>query len=281
MHTRQFADAKGNFWLHNKRAGKTYASNPKQAFCETHLYTKEDSGGVKDTDLETWFSRLEGSANIIIQKILDAVRKGKTPVFSKIEVETWAKYFYMLWKRTPDALAKVATLNQANDRLTELFAEMAARGPEAAAEVAKLDTPEERKRLIQGSKVGAIEKVPGHVLAVFASRGIRILHITATGLQFAIGSLPVVRKAGSLEEETAEVWLPIAPDVAVGIGGAPGTIEIVQVNDTDAIQAFNRVTAAQSTSFASASKALIDELVAFVGTLPEAKQAWSRRCGKD
>lgn len=265
MHSRRFTDPKGGFWLHNKRAGKTYYSNPKQAFCETHLYTKESAQGAKDTSLETQFSGIEGTANTIIGRIVDAVRAEKAPALSPEELSDWATYFYMLWKRTPDALARVATLQQADSRLTELLEQLAARGPEAVAEVAKLDTPEERRRLIQGGKVGAIEQVPGDVLAVFASRGARILHITDPALQLVIGSLPVVRKQGSLHAADAEIWLPVAPDVAVG--GSPGCIEVNQVDDPASVMAINRVMARQSTSFASPSKALVEELTAFLATL--------------
>lgn len=233
MHTRRFADANGGFYLHNKRAGKTYYSNPKAAFAETHLYTTEDAEGAKDTSLETWFSSLEGAANTIIAKIVEGVRHGATPTLSQEEQSDWAQYVYMLWKRTPDALAKVATLQDADTRLTELFAQLAARSPDAAAQVAKLDTPEQRKRLIQGSKVGAIERTPGDVLEAFASRGLLILHVTDPGLSLAIGSLPIIRKAGSLHDDTAEVWVPVAPDVAVGIGGSPGSIKVLKVDDQE------------------------------------------------
>lgn len=270
MHSRRFTDAKGRFHLHNKRAGKTYPSTPKAAFAETHLYTKEDAFGAKDTSLEGWFSAVEGAANSIIEKIVTAVRANTPLTLTDAERADWDRYVYLLWKRTPDALAKVATLKDADARLTELFSEIAARGPAEAAEVAKLDNPAERKRLVQGSKVMAIEQTPGEVLKVFASRGLVVLRIVDPQLSFAIGSLPVVRKAGDLRDEASEVWLPIASDVAVGIGGEPGTITIAQVSDAEIIRDINRVTAAQSTSFAAASAPLVEDLAAFVSSLGSA-----------
>ena len=261
MHARRFTDASGRFWLHNKKAGKSYSSSPKQAFCETHLYTKEDAAGAKDTSLETWFSGLEGNANTLIEKIVAAIRAGETPSISDQERETWDRYFYMLWKRTPDALAKVPTLQQADAHLTKLFADFAALGPELAAEVAKLDTPEQRSRLVQGSKVGAIERVPGDVLEAFSDKGVMILRITDPDLHFVIGSLPVARMAGNLKDQETEVWLPIASDIAMGYAGATGPIKVIELASADEVAKLNGVIAGQSSSFASASKSTIDGLV--------------------
>jgi hypothetical protein len=55
--------------------------------------------------------------------------------------------------------------------------------------------------------------------------------------------------------------LPIASDVAVGPGLGKRKETLVELSG-DQVREFNRVVARQSTSFAAASRALVEELVA-------------------
>lgn len=262
MHAARFTDDTGKLWAFNKEGGALFYAPPKAVFAKTHLYRIEDADGQKDTSLEAEFSTLEGDASAIITKLIDGARTGKASHLTEQERATWDMYFYLQWKRTPDVHAKVASLNEAETRLDSIFAEIATRGPEAAAEVAKLDTPKERKRLIQGGKVHAIRRAPGDVLQVLASRGLVLLHVSAPDQSLAIGSLPIVRKAGDLRAEDSEVWLPIASDVAAGPGYAPGTITIVELTNAEEVWRLNLVTASQSSTFAAASKILMESLIA-------------------
>lgn len=260
MHTERFTDDKRKLWAFNKKkGGAVFHTTPKAVFAESHLYTIEAADGAKDTSLESDFSNLEGDANFIIEKLVVAARSSQPPELTPEERATWNKYFYLQWKRVPDVHAKVAPLAEADAFLDKFFAEVRARGPEAAAEVDRLDTPGERKRLIQGGKVYAIRKTPGNVLDVLSSRGLALLRITAPGESFAIGSFPIVRKQGDFDSET---WLPIASDVAVGPAFAAGTVKIIDLADSKEIWQMNKVTAGQSTTFAAASKDLMEKLVA-------------------
>ena len=262
MHAGRFTDDSGKLWAFNKKRGTLFHAPPKAVFAETHLYTIEGADGDKDTSLELDLSALEGDANLVIDKLVTAARSGKTPEITLDDHATWSMYFYLQWKRVPDVHAKVSSLTEADERLGQIFATMRARGPEAAAEVDKLDTPEQRKRIIHGGKVRSIRKTSGEVLDVLASRGLAVLRIVAPSESFAIGSLPIVRKQGDLRDSGAQAWLPIASDVAVGPAFAPGTVRIIDVADPEEIWQMNRVTAGQSTTFAAASKDLIEKLAA-------------------
>jgi hypothetical protein len=100
---------------------------------------------------------------------------------------------------------------------------------------------------LQGGKVKALERDPGTVRAALATRGVVVVRITAPGQSLAIGSLPIVRKQGTLLDSDAEVW-------------PPGVVTMGTLDDHVAIQGMNRVTAGQSTTFAAASKALVETL---------------------
>lgn len=264
MHAERFTDPSGKLWAFNKTSKSLFHAPPKAVFAETHLYTIESADGEKDTSLEAVFSTLESDANVLIEKLVAAARSGATVQLTAEERATWDLYFYLQWKRVPDVHAKVASLQEADAWLDKFFAKKRAEGPEAAAQVDALDTPEERKRLIQGGKVHAIRKAPGDVLEVLVSRGLVLLYINAPGESFAIGSFPVVRKAGDFRNQDSEAWLPIASDVAVGPGFQPGTVTIIPISDPAEIVRLNQVTAGQSTTFAAASKALMEALIAAV-----------------
>ncbi|NPC48269.1 DUF4238 domain-containing protein [Corallococcus sp. AB032C] len=262
MHAERFTDDKGKLWAFNKKSGSLFHVPPKAVFAETHLYTVEAADGVKDTSLESDFSKLESEANGILKELVAGARIGHAPQLTAQQRSGWDVYFYFQWKRVPDVHAKVGSLTQSDVLLDEIFAKMRALGPKAEAAVDKLDTPEERKRLAQGGKVHGIRHTPGDVLGILASRGLALLHITAPGESFALGSLPIVRKQGSLLEADSEAWLPVASDVAVGLGFKPNTITIIDLADPEAIWRMNRVTASQSTTFAAGSKALMEKLIA-------------------
>jgi len=261
MHAKRFTDDEGKLWVFNKKRGSLFHAQPKTVFAETHLYTIEAADGVKDTSLESDFSNLESDANSIIKELVAGARSGHALQLTVQQRETWDAYFYLQWKRVPDVHAKVGSLTQPEALLDEIFAKVRALGPKAAAEVDKLNTSEGRKRLIQGGKVQAIRYSPGEVPAILASRGLALLHITTPGESFAIGSLPIVQ-LGNLRETDSEAWLPIAPDVAVGLGFKPNTMPIIDLADPKEVWRMNMCTAVQSTTFAARSKALMEKLIA-------------------
>jgi hypothetical protein len=91
------------------------------------------------------------------------------------------------------------------------------------------------------------------------SRGIVVLHITAPGEVFAIGSFPVVRRKGDLGRTESEVWLPVASDVAIGIGDPANEITVRDV-EPEVILKINQATAVQSSMFAAPFKPLVEAL---------------------
>ena len=266
MHAERFTGENGKLWAFNKTSGNLFEAPPKGVFAETHLYTIEAADGTKDTSLESDLSSLEGSANLIIEKLVAAARSGKPPQLTEEDRAIWDVYFYLQWKRVPEVHNKVAALAEADAWLDDFFAKVRARGPAASAQVDALDTPKERKRLIQAGKVHAIRKAPTGVLEVLASRGLAVLHVATPGESLAIGSLPIVRKQGDFRQADSEAWLPVASDVAIGPAFAPGTVTIIPLADPAEIWRMNKVTADQSTTFAAASKTLVEKLVSTLKT---------------
>jgi len=261
MHLKNFLEGGVKLWVHNKVSRNTFSAAVDNIFFEKHLYTEVHFDGNKDTRLESEFADLECAARPIMEKIISSVRNKSKVLLLKEERLIWDRYFYMQWRRVPDAHARVALLENPNNFLDEFFSNARARGGEAAAQADALDTPEQRKRLVQGGKVRALKKKPGTILCILAARGLNLLHITAPGERFIIGSFPIVRQGGHLKSASSSAWLPIAWDIAVGPAGKAGAVAVTPVSDPIEIFRINKKIANGSTMFASSSKDLIDKLV--------------------
>ena len=264
MHAARFTDESGRFYVFNKAAGKVLCLTPVKAFREKHLYTIETAQGVKDTTLEATFSALETQVSEIMDKIVSAARVKKTPNLSRTERGRWDLFFYMQWKRVPDVLGKAASLRDGEAQLDKIFAQLRARYPNRTSEFDALDNPAERRRLLKAGKVQAIGTIRPEALSVLRSRGLAIAHIKSPGEPLVIGSLPIVRMKKDLRDESSEAWLPISSDVAVGLGRVGQPEILIAIDEQQRVRNLNQVIANQSTSFAAASKSLVEELVASI-----------------
>lgn len=260
MQLNRFTDEAGKLHSFNKKAGRLLYGPPKNVFVERHLYSIENEDGTKDTRLEQAFAELEGSANLIIEKIISAVSGGRAPWLSAKEKFAWDLFFYMQWKRAPDMHQKFADEVEAEGNLDEIFASLRQKFPDQTDEIDRLDTPDERRRLMHGSKVMAIASVSEDVMTLLWNRGLAVMKTYAPGEKFIIGSLPIVRFGGELGSDATEAWLPIAPDILVGIGASGSGATLFSNFGQKVVQSFNRVMASQSTIFAGPSKAVIEDL---------------------
>jgi hypothetical protein len=92
MVLRRFVDGKGRIFYLNKRAstkGVLSTKNLKNLFLETHIYSSVAKDGTKNAALETYFSGIEGKANLVIEKIVSAARTSRLPQLSSAEKDVW------------------------------------------------------------------------------------------------------------------------------------------------------------------------------------------------
>ncbi|MER9002552.1 DUF4238 domain-containing protein [Mesorhizobium sp. M0862] len=270
MLLRRFTDVKGRLAFYTKvaPAAGVIAGKPKGLFAENYLYTVEQADGSCDVELEKSFAKLEGETHSVLAMIASAARQDETPGLSVEQKRLLDQFFYMQWKRVPDMHAKSRTLQNADANIEELIDQLLEKHPDRANELQALRSPKEKARLAQGARVRAIATDVGQIMAVLDQRGLAIAR-TFEGM-FAIGSAPIVRKRGDLREPDSEAWLPIASDLAIGIGRGKGTEVLIDLS-RDQVNRFNQITAMQSTSFAAASRSLIEQLVATLPTSEDAK----------
>lgn len=248
MQLKRFTDVSGKLAVWNKRAEKLLHQAPSKAFGETHLYTTEDECGEKDTSFEKELSKIEAEANKLIDAIERAADQGRAPTFSASDKESLDLFFYTAWKRVPDFFGKAASIKEGSKLYDELLGKLRAQHPDRTEEIDALDTPENRKRLLQAGRVKALETPSQKVLGIFAFRGLTILQLPSGGDGFLIGSLPVARTQHDLDHPQAEAWMPISPRLVIGLGEQEDTITLGEF-DPARLTGFNRTIATQSTQF--------------------------------
>jgi hypothetical protein len=265
MLSKRFVDNKGNIYYFDKRAPSkgVITGIPKNIFLETHLYTFEEKDGTKNTELEAFFSKLEGDADKIIEKIVTAARQGKKPNLTDVERKNWNLFFYYQWKRTPDVFRSVHSLVEYDDTYQKALTELESIRPLTQGERSSLEDIATKKRLKKGAEVLALSDPGSQVQEVLGKMGLGIVIIQNPKKSFVIGSKPVLKlmpKGSKLGDPTAEVWLPIAHDVLVGPGPInPNEERIIKIPD-DKIREYNEAMFKQSKGIAGRSKELISSL---------------------
>jgi hypothetical protein len=208
--------------------------------------------------------RVEGQANLIIEKIVTAARQGALPGLTPEEKLQWDHYVYHQWRRVPDFYEKYRGLAEFNSTLAELVGEFERLyRPISKEEREDLERPESLDRLRQNAGVQALCTVGTDAIAALGSRGLGIAVVRNPKKSFIIGSMPLVKLTNPGETHLAhpnvEVWFPISADMAVTPSGNRGDERLVAVTD-EQVRSLNRLIARQSSTFAARSKALVASL---------------------
>ncbi|HEX9904558.1 MAG TPA: DUF4238 domain-containing protein [Propylenella sp.] len=268
MQVAWFADPSGLLFYFDKREPKKGIRHqgPRGIFHEEHFYSAVDyDTGEKDVALELYLGRVvEHKAAPVIKKIVTAARAGKTPQLTAQERADWNALVYYQMKRVPDFINRYAADLEAGYERGIIEVEEGYR-PLTESERAIVADPVTRERIIRNVRVGAQASFSQMVAAKQASIGMVIVRITDPKKAFIIGSKPVVQmKAPGFTElapEKAELWLPIASDVAVAPGGQRGSEVLLTAHDHRLIRRLNQLSAAQSSIIAGCSKKLIASLI--------------------
>lgn len=264
-HQERFVDADGFLHAYDKSRPDdgVCGRQPKNLFVEGHRYSSIRPDGSRDPALENRLAVLEGQADPIMERIVQAARRNRLPGLTADELDVWSRYFVIQWKRVPDLHLEITPDAEAGADVRRLIGELRAMFPHRAAELDVMETPEAIWRTVQNARVSSLESMSDEVEQALRARGIAILRC-APGKRFVLSSRPVAKFSlpdqGHLLNPEVEMWLPIAEDVAVGIGAGPGTERLFQAT-ADQVRYFNLTLLKQSTIIASASARLIRSLL--------------------
>lgn len=133
--------------------------------------------------------------------------------------------------------------------------------PDWRDKIDALSTPEGKARILSNARVDLLGQSSGNIMGVLKRRGIAILRIIRSNKSFIIGSRPVVKLTvagrSDLDDPSVEMWLPIASDVAVGVGLGDGGTSLYLLSDDRPIRMLNIAIARQSNVIAAKSAELV------------------------
>jgi len=261
---RQFADADGRLYYFDKRqpASGVGKRPPKYLFKKDHLYSTIERDGTRRDDLDRFYQKLEAWAAPIAKKMVTSARAKRFPQLSLVEKQTWDLFVYNQWRRVPDCYEKFAFDSVALQEMIDDFDRDVR--PLTAAEREYWQRPDVLARFWQNVCVDGLKRQSTRALRILASRGLGVALITKANKSFVTGSHPVVKLANPetphLSHPSTEMWLALAPDVAVTPAGERGEERIVTLHDDHHIRGMNEALFRQSTQIAGRSKELIISL---------------------
>ncbi len=264
-HQKRFVDEGGMLYVYDKSRPEKgiRRDQPNNLFVEGHRYSAIRPDGSRDPALEGRLSRLEGAAETVLNRIVEAARGNQTPSLTATELAIWLRYFVIQWKRVPDLHLTITTDAEAEADIRRLIAELRQVLPNRGAELDALEAPNAIRRTVQNARVSSLERIGGDVKQALLARGLGIV-CCPPGKRFVLASRPVAKFSlpgrGDLRNPEVEMWLPVAEDVAAGLGTGPGTERLVRAT-VDQVRHINLTLFEQSTIIASASRTLLRSLV--------------------
>ncbi|MDF2797436.1 MAG: hypothetical protein K0R85_180 [Devosia sp.] len=121
----------------------------------------------------------------------------------------------------------------------------------------------ELERMNRNAMIGSLASSGENVLKVLGGRGLAIIRTTKLTKSFVLGSRPVVKLTPpgttELSDHSVEMWLPVAPDVAVGVGREPGEELLFDAPDRF-VRGLNEAVLEQSSMLVARSEDLLKSL---------------------
>jgi hypothetical protein len=214
--------------------------------------------------MERHLSVLEGEAAEVVAEIIAATREGRAATLSPAQKRIWHVFFLTQWRRNPEAQRAVISDNDALEMLDEIIDDAWTLLPTRRSQIEALATPQGKERILRNVRVDALKQLSANVMDVLERRGITILRIIKTDKSFIVGSNPIVKFTPNghtdLSDPIVEMWLPIASDVAAGVGRGDGGVNLLFLDDHAPVRQLNSAIAAQSSVIAGASPTLVQSL---------------------
>lgn len=234
---------------------------PNNLFVKRDLNSTVDKHGPISAELEMWYSQLEGAIKPLTDKIINEARRGRRPLLSVAERDLWDLFFYHQQKRAPDIYDRLGVGDEFEQLLPQHLAEYEKRhGPLSDARRTEVLSPDARARIKQNASVRARSMLNSEVRDALAMRGIAI-GIAPRRRSFVLGDYPTSRRGPSsnITHPDAELWLPIAPDVAISPWGPPRSEYLAHIHG-DHVRSVNMAILENSNVIAGPACQLITSL---------------------
>ena len=197
MHSKRFADPDGVLYVFDRRFPHKdiQKRTPRNLFAEGDLYTQVGGDGTKDVSVETEFlARLESEASPVIEKIVNAARRGHPPNLSSVEKDIWVEFSYIQFKRVPETREKFTKEMRQDIRRDIDFIERIR--PLTDLELPVWDDDETMERLLRNSSIQNVQRPlskEGAEILLEKRIGVAVIRKPKPKRSFVIGSNPVVQ----------------------------------------------------------------------------------------
>ncbi|KOF22562.1 hypothetical protein AC244_03330 [Ensifer adhaerens] len=238
MLQKRFVNEQGGLWTYDSRRTENgvRADMPGNLFLEGHLYMHVGKDGVKDVSLEQDFSRLEGLADPLISKMIDATAKNRHPLLTADERVIWDQFFLQQWRRVPDIrndLMSVEAYRRAIEEAIDEFSKNVR--PVSDDEREKYLAADKMKSARNNLHVNTLKSQSPVIRNALAGRGLIFARVVNPRKSLILASRPVVKVTSStaklLSDERVHAWLAITPSLAVSPGYYGAGTHIIDLTD--------------------------------------------------
>ena len=282
---RNFCDAQDHIWMND--GTKVYSPNPKKAFVIRNLYTRSNFTNAqtganaeaffdsvdKTYEYEERLSVIESEATFAIRQIIKEARKGRFPRLSLENRNALKSFIFTMARRTPESQARYLESRGIEDAFYDAAKRIADKDgyplPDKHLLYEDPNVQKMRDMVVRNVNakfaVGDRPNVKRETQKFIDETGICVAIIRIPDRGFIIGSHGITIIDGRYSKKLgARSWLPIAPDVAVGVTAYPDKEHLVSLDSTNdgdnLISVLNTATAAMSERIGGASEELVRSL---------------------
>ena len=267
MLLKRFTDKEGNLYFYDKSRPDrgVRKRGPKNLFYKRHLYTQVSGDGTRDASVETEFlTPMEDAASRVIEKIVSSARMKSVPELSEIEWRSFVKFLYYQLMRLPAVRDKFVA--EVGEEMSSKLAVAAQERHLDDYEHALLTGGEEKERHLRNASIKTLQSSPvGNETIeelINGSLCVAVIKRPKPNRSFIIGDFPCRSLTGGdllyHDNQTIEIWLPLASDVAVAL--TPGRFDKLKVMKDRKREALNKGILDQSTVIAGCSRGLIESI---------------------
>ena len=252
MLLRNFTDNEEKLYFFDKDFPKkdVRISYPARLCRQDNIYTRLDENGNRNVSAEKSFAKLEGKCAPIIREIIQASRDRNWLQLTRTEKRSLDLFLVSQAWRTPDRVDPILW----RDRMIRFIYDPEFRNM----------YKEEREKIEQETRLKNltcnITEPNEEILSFLENKNLVIgISTSAEDEGFVIASNPVFLMEPQGHE--SEIWLPIAPDIAITCYSTRVNKDFIEFKDND-IRSFNESIFEQSRMIAGNSRELVKSVVA-------------------
>ncbi len=259
MILRRFADADGFLWFFNKRRNPPCIARakPERLFVHNHVYSHIRDDGTRDASLEKDLAQIEGTIAPLLERLVKSARNLTNPNLTSQEHDLWDLFFYIQWKRLPQVYGEI--IGDVREPIDMLISQLEDAGRVLTREErAALTDPAWLETIRHNTLVDTVRSHDKEVMDVMRTTSFVLSVIADDSESFVIGSSPIVPHQ---QDGSRELLMPIAHDVAIGLGGSGrDRVTVRKLTNADTIRRLNTGICDQSNLVAGRSARLLCSL---------------------